>query len=74
MKLLWWRARHVELDARVARAKRHARDAEEEAERSRLRYEAMHETVVMPLRKAASRNQFAELLQQSLADGHGRST
>lgn len=66
----WFRRRHADLDARVAEAEKRAGDAADEARLSRTRQEAVVENVVKPLRRAAERNQFAELIRQSLVNGH----
>ncbi len=68
----WFRRRHADLDARVAEARERAEDAAAEARLSEARHEAVVEQVVKPLRRAADRNQFAEMIRQSLIDGHGR--
>jgi hypothetical protein len=45
-------------------------DAEAEVELSRQRLQAVSENVVRPLREAAARNNFAELIAASLVRGH----
>lgn len=44
--------------------------AEREVELSRQRLRETHEKVVEPLREAAARNSFAELIRASLIQGH----
>jgi len=44
--------------------------AEREVETSRKRLADTHEKVVRPLRAAAERNNFAELIRASLIQGH----
>ena len=66
---LWHRRR--ELDERVEDANRRADDARKEAELSRHRQKMVEENVVAPLRRAATHNQFAEMLRRSLVQGHG---
>lgn len=61
---------HDELDARVDEARARAQAAEEEVEVSRERHERIHQHVVVPLRRAAEHNQFAELLRASILTGH----
>lgn len=65
----WFRRRHDDLDARVADAERGAEEATEQARVSRARHEDVVENVVKPLRRAAERNQFAELIRKSLVEG-----
>lgn len=62
--------RHRKLEERAAQAAAGAEDAAREAERSRQRLEAVRENVVTPMREAASRNQFADMLRRSLIEGH----
>jgi len=45
--------------------------AEKEVELSRRRLRETHEKVIVPLRAAADRNNFAELIAASLAHGRG---
>lgn len=65
-----FRRRHAELDARVADACGRAESAAEQAALSRVRHEAVVKNVVKPLRRRAEQNMFAEMLRQSLIDGH----
>jgi len=65
-----FRRRHPELDARVAEARTRAQEAQAEAELSIARQETVREHVVKPLRKRAEQNSFAEMLADSLAEGH----
>ena len=62
--------RHAGLDARVAEAEKRADEAAGEAALSQARHEAVVENVVKPLRRAAERNRFAEMIRQSLIEGH----
>lgn len=57
------RRRHKALDERVAAARG-------EAELSRQRLESVREHVTRPLREAAGRNRFAEMIARSLMEGH----
>jgi hypothetical protein len=68
------RRQHEALDARITEARERATQAAEEAERSRRRQEAVHRTVVTPLREAAEHNRFAELVRESIIEGHHRRT
>jgi hypothetical protein len=68
--LHWWR--HDDLDMRVAQARVRAEDARGEAQKSRVRQEAAREHVIMPLREAAERNGFADLIRDSLTEGYGK--
>ena len=63
---LRWRRRHEHLDERV-------KDARAEAELSRERLRETREQVVMPLRREAEHNEFAELIRASLIEGRGNS-
>jgi hypothetical protein len=74
MRLLPWGRRHADQDARVAHAARCAAEAGQEVERSRVRYDAVHETVVGPLTRRAKQNQFYELIRSGLNEGHRRSS
>lgn len=65
-----FRRRHEELDARVTDATARAEEARGEAAKSRERQEAVREKVVVPLQRAAARNSFAELIRDSLTEGH----
>lgn len=69
---LFRRQHHDDLDARVADAQARAEDAAAEARKSQVRQEAVRENVVRPLRQAAARNQFAEMLRDSLIEGRER--
>ena len=62
--------RHRELDERVADAQARARLAEEEVGISRERHEKIVTRVIIPLKKAAEHNQFAEMLRASIIAGH----
>jgi chorismate mutase len=55
--------------AAQARADRVA-DAEREVEVSRERLRETRENVVAPLKQAAAQNNFAQIIAQSLAQGH----
>lgn len=59
---MWWRHRHED---RIT-------EAERELEESRARLEETYEKVVKPLRKAAARNNFAEIIALTLNGGHAR--
>jgi hypothetical protein len=59
-----WGHRHRRLDERVE-------EARGEAELSRLRLAEARVSVVAPLRAAAEHNEFADLIRQSLIEGHG---
>lgn len=59
-----------ELDARATDAQERAVTAKAEADFSRRRQEAIHESVVKPLTQAAVNNQFAEMLRTNLVQGH----
>lgn len=67
-----FRRRSRELDARLADATARAQEAAGEARKSRVRQEAVREHVVAPLQRAAEHNQFADMIRDSLAQGHGR--
>lgn len=66
----WRRSRIAELDARVAAAKERAQEAMAEAQVSAERHEEIRAQVVVPLKKAAEHNQFAELIRATLVNGH----
>lgn len=60
---------------RRRRAKRNGSQvaaATAEAEKSRDRLEEAHRTVIDPLRRAAERNQFADMIRDSLLAGYHR--
>ena len=71
---LFRRRHHDDLDARVADARARAEDAAAEARKSQVRQEAVREHIVRPLRRAAERNQFSDMIRASLIEGHGRGT
>lgn len=64
-----FRRRRGELNARLADATARAQTAAGEAHRSRARQEAAREHTVIPLRRAAEHNQFAQLIRDSLTGG-----
>lgn len=66
----WRKNRITELDARVAVAKKRAAEAVREAEISAERHEEIRTQIVVPLKKAAEHNQFAELIRATLVNGH----
>lgn len=67
------RRRHRKLDAQVAEARAQAESAQEELEISRERYQSAREDVVKPLQRARSRNNFADLIRQTIIDARNGS-
>lgn len=67
-----FRRRHAALDARVDAARENAEAAERQAELSEERYRSVRQHVVDPRRELGRRNGFADILRDSLAEGHGR--
>lgn len=65
---LWKRmkARMEHLNARVASAERLAADAEAEVVHSQERREHVQSTIIAPMTRAASHNQFADIIRASL--------
>ena len=59
------RRRHAELDDRVATARHEARV-------SRRRLARIREEVIRPLRDVADENGFAQIIRESLLEGHGK--
>ena len=70
---MMWRLRRSRdpgrLDARAAEAVQAAEHAEAEAELSQRRLESIRQHVVEPLRDAAERNQFSEMIRATLTNG-----
>lgn len=60
-----FRRRHAELDERIATAR-------DEARRSRWRLTRIREEVIRPLHAAAGENGFAQIIRESLLEGHGK--
>lgn len=60
-----FRRRHAELDERIATAR-------DEARRSRWRLTRIREEVIRPLRDVADENGFAQIIRESLLEGHGK--
>ena len=58
-----WGRRRRQLDERVE-------DARSQAAASQQRLDDMREQVAEPLRRAAQHNRFADLIRDSLSDGH----
>jgi hypothetical protein len=59
------RRRHQAADAKAAAAR-------QEVQVSRDRLERIRADVIQPLREAGEHNRFAEMIRQSLMEGHGR--
>ena len=68
MRFWHWliRARHDELDARVKEAEERAASAGREARHSEERHDRIHHDVILPLKRAAEHNRFAELLRNTI--------
>lgn len=66
-----FRRRRADLEARIADATARAREAGQEADKSRARQDSVREHVVEPLRAAAERDCFADLIRESLVNGNG---
>lgn len=68
--MTWFRRyRRDEQAARVEEARAQAEAARQDAELSRKRAESVRKHVNEPRRKAAARNQFAEMIEASLRHG-----
>jgi hypothetical protein len=67
-----FRRRHEELDKRLASAIARAETAGKEVARSQARQKHVREHVVAPLQRAAEHNQFASMIEASLAEGRRR--